>query len=47
MLWLAFFVTLIKVWRSHPWLVLAVPVLAYLIWGGALLAGAFFLDWSA
>jgi hypothetical protein len=46
-LWLALLVALIKVWRSHPWLVLATPVLAYLIWAGVLLLGEFFLGWSA
>ena len=46
-LWLVLLVTLLKVWRSHPLLVLAAPVLAYLIWAGALLAGEFFLGWSA
>ena len=46
-LWLTVLVTLIKVWRSHPWLVLAAPVFAYLIWAGALLAGEVFLGWTA
>ena len=46
-LWLVFLVALIKFWRSHPWRVLATPVVAYLIWAGTMLAGELFLGWTA
>ncbi len=45
--WLTVLVILIKVWSSRPWLVLAAPAFAYLIWAGALLAGEVFLGWTA
>ncbi len=45
--WLALLVGLMRVWRSHPWLVLATPALAYLIWAASVLAGDIFLGWTA
>lgn len=45
--WLALLVGIIKLWRSHPWLVLAAPLVAFLIWAGAISAGGYFLDWTA
>lgn len=46
-IWLALLAGLIKVWRSRPWLVLAVPLVAFLIWAGILWLGDQFLGWTA
>jgi len=45
--WVILLIALIRVWRSRPWMVLAAPVAAYLIWAGAMFAGDFFLGWTA
>ena len=46
-LWLLMLVTIVKVWRTRPWLVLSSPVIALTVWVLVLLAGEFFLGWSA
>lgn len=45
--WVVLFVALVRAWRSRPWMVLAAPVIAYVIWAGVMLAGDFFLGWTA
>ena len=45
--WLVLLVALKKVWRNRPWMVLATPLVAFLIWAGAILAGDVFLGWTA
>jgi len=46
-LWLILLVNLKNVWRNRPWMVLATPFVAFLIWAGAILAGDVFLGWTA
>ncbi len=46
-LYIVFLAVLIKIWRSNPWLVLAMPFVTYLVWVGVLLAGDIFLGWTA
>jgi hypothetical protein len=45
--WTALLVGVIRFWRSRPWLVLATPFLAFLIWVGVLTLGERLLDWTA
>lgn len=45
--WLGLLGAIIKLWRSHPWLVFAAPLVAFLIWVGAISAGSYFLGWTA
>ena len=46
LLWLGLLITLIRAWRPKPWRVLAVSLVAYLIWAGVMLVGEFGLGWS-
>lgn len=46
-IWLGFLSILIKVWRSSPWKVLAVPIVAYVTWATVMLVGEFVLNWTA
>lgn len=46
-LWIVQLGILIRVWRAHPWVVLAIPFVSYLIWAGVLLVGDVFLGWTA
>jgi hypothetical protein len=46
-LWLVMLVGVIRIWKTKPWLVLASPIVAFLIWVLVLLAGEFFLGWTA
>ena len=46
-LWLLMLVGVIRSWRTKPWLVLASPIVAYLIWFLVILAGDVFLGWTA
>ena len=45
-IWIVLIVVQIRAWRNRPWLVLAMPVLAVLIWLGVIQAGTTFLDWT-
>lgn len=40
-------VVLVKAWKTNPWRARGVPLVAYLIWAAVLLAGEFFLGWTA
>ena len=46
-IWILLLVVLVRAWKTNPWLVLGVPLVAYLIWAAVLLAGEFFLGWTA
>ena len=46
-IWILLLVVLVRAWKTNPWVVLGVPLVAYLIWAAVLLAGEFFLGWSA
>lgn len=45
--WLVILAGIIKAWRTRPWLVLAAPLVAFLIWAGVLWFGDQFLGWTA
>ncbi len=45
--WLIMLVAIARAWRTRPWRVLAAPVVAYAIWAAVMLAGDFFLGWTA
>ena len=45
--WLVMLVMVIRIWKTRPWLVLASPIVAYLIWFLVIWAGDTFLDWTA
>lgn len=47
LIWILLLVVLARAWKTNPWLVLGVPLFAYLIWVAVLLAGEFFLGWTA
>lgn len=46
-IWLVILAGIIKAWRTRPWLVLAAPFLAFLIWAGILWIGDQLLGWTA
>ena len=45
--WLMMLVGVIRIWKTRPWLVLASPIVAYLVWFLVMLSGDFLLGWSA
>jgi hypothetical protein len=47
LIWAVFLVILIRSWRSRPWVILALPFLAYLLWVGVMLLGDVLLGWTA
>ena len=46
-IWVALVVLGIRWFRSHPWRLVALPVIAVLVWLGALTLGERLLGWTA
>jgi hypothetical protein len=46
-IWVALLVVGLRLWRTRPSWMLAVPVVAVVIWFGVISAGERFLDWTA
>jgi hypothetical protein len=46
-IWVALLVVGLRLWRTSPAWMLAVPVVAVVIWFGVISAGEKFLDWTA
>lgn len=46
LIWVAILVAALRIWRTSPWLVLAAPLIAFVIWVATLWAGGELLGWA-
>ena len=46
-LWILMLLAIVKLWSTRPWHVFVSPIVALVLWVLTILAGEFFLGWTA
>lgn len=44
--WLFLMLECVRVWNTHPRRLIAIPILATVVWAGVIIGGAFAFDWQ-